>query len=143
MERAGIPTTQISLVRLHTEKIRPPRALWVSFELGRPFGPPADAAFQTRVVRAALALFDRTEGPVLEDHPEDVPVGTPADEPWACPIAFSPVPVALEGDEALAASLSAEIARFLPWYERALDASGRTTGDSALMSVRGTLPAGG
>jgi hypothetical protein len=35
LEREGIPTTGISLVREHTEKIRPPRALWVTFELGR------------------------------------------------------------------------------------------------------------
>jgi tripartite-type tricarboxylate transporter receptor subunit TctC len=30
-EEEGIPTTQISLVREHTEAIQPPRALWVPF----------------------------------------------------------------------------------------------------------------
>jgi hypothetical protein len=40
---------QISLVREHTEKINPPRALWVPFELGRPVGPPDEPAFQRRV----------------------------------------------------------------------------------------------
>ena len=44
LERGGVPTTQISLIREHTERIRPPRALWVPFELGRPFGVPHDAA---------------------------------------------------------------------------------------------------
>jgi hypothetical protein len=56
LEREGIPTTGISLVREHTEKIRPPRALWVTFELGQPMGIPGDAPFQRRVVQAALDL---------------------------------------------------------------------------------------
>ena len=32
-ESEGIASTQISLVRVHTENIKPPRALWVPFEL--------------------------------------------------------------------------------------------------------------
>ena len=60
LEREGIPTVGISLVREHTEKIRPPRALWVTFELGRPFGIPDDAAFQRRVMQGALGLIERT-----------------------------------------------------------------------------------
>ena len=43
-EEEGLPTTQISLIRLHTEITKPPRALWVSFELGRPLGVPGDPA---------------------------------------------------------------------------------------------------
>ena len=42
LERQGIPTTGISLVREHTETTHPPRALWVTFELGRPLGVPDD-----------------------------------------------------------------------------------------------------
>ena len=55
LESEGLATASISLIRLHTEKIRPPRALWVPFELGRPLGVPDDPAFQTRVLRALLA----------------------------------------------------------------------------------------
>ncbi len=44
LERQGIPTTGISLVREHTEVVRPPRALWVTFELGRPLGRPEGGA---------------------------------------------------------------------------------------------------
>jgi hypothetical protein len=135
LEVAGIPTTQISLVRLHTEQIRPPRALWVSFELGRPFGPPHDAPFQTRVIRAALALFERERGPLLIDYPEDAPA-TAATESWACPVSFTVLPHALAGDAALAAALHAEFDRFWPWYERALESHGRTTvGVSTLDAV--------
>lgn len=136
LEDAGIPTTQISLVRLHTEKIHPPRALWVSFELGRPFGPPADAAFQTRVLRCALALLERAKGPVLEDYPEDAPVEA-APGGWVCPISFATPPVDLTGDAALAAALAIEVDRLLPWYERALDRQGRTTVGVSTLAIEG------
>jgi hypothetical protein len=137
LEGAGIATTQISLVRLHTEKIRPPRALWVSFELGRPFGPPGDRAFQTRVIRAALALLERPAGPVLDDYPEDLPVDSQQDGGWVCPVNFSPPPVELSGDAALAAALANEVAQLMPWYERALDGLGRTTVGVSTLDVEG------
>ena len=56
-------------MREHTEVVRPPRALWVTFELGRPLGVPDDPAFQSRVLRAALAMLDRTDGPLIVDYP--------------------------------------------------------------------------
>ena len=46
IEARGIATVVIGLVRPHLETIRPPRALFVPFELGRPLGAPEDAAFQ-------------------------------------------------------------------------------------------------
>lgn len=127
LEAAGIPTTQISLVRLHTEKTRPPRALWVPFELGRPFGPPDAPAFQRRVVHAALSLLERDAGPVLEDFPEEAPAAAADDAGWACPVNFSPPTAALEGPAAQAAAVAAELARLAPWYDRAREARGRTT----------------
>ena len=117
LEREGIPTVGISLVREHTEKIRPPRALWVTFELGRPFGIPDDAAFQRRVMQGALGLIERTDGPLIADYPEHV-----AEEAdftgWACPINLAPG----AGD-----TLAAEIDRLAAWYDRAIAAQGRTT----------------
>ena len=71
MEAEGLPTTQISLVGMHTEVIQPPRALWVPFALGRLFGTPGEAAFQRRVISAALALFESESGPAMEDFPKD------------------------------------------------------------------------
>ncbi len=67
LEEEGVATTQISLIREHTEIIKPPRALWVPFELGRPLGLPDDPALQTRVLVAALKLLEAERGPVLED----------------------------------------------------------------------------
>ena len=79
-EDEGIATTGISLVREHTAGYRPPRFLWVPFPLGRPFGAPDEPAFQSRVLRAALALLERDDGPViLEDFPDDAPLA-PAGE---------------------------------------------------------------
>ena len=53
-ESCGLATTQISLIRQHSEQIKPPRALWVPFELGRPLGVPGDPGFQARVLVSAL-----------------------------------------------------------------------------------------
>ena len=92
LERQGIATTGISLVREHTEKIRPPRALWVTFELGRPLGIPDDAPFQRRVVKAALDLLARTDGPLIGDYPEHVTEAADFTG-WACPINLAPAQV--------------------------------------------------
>ena len=52
IESEGVATTSISLVREHTEKIKPPRALFVPFPFGHALGRPNDAALQHRVLRA-------------------------------------------------------------------------------------------
>jgi len=70
IEYAGISTVSISLLREITEKIRPPRALFVSYPLGYPLGEPNNAALQTRIMQSAFALLTRTDAPVLESfHP--------------------------------------------------------------------------
>jgi len=71
LEEEGLATVAISLIRPQTENTKPPRALWVPFELGRPFGPPNDPEFQKRVVRTALQMLELEHGPVvIEDFPE-------------------------------------------------------------------------
>src|SRR5436190_18594843 len=71
-EEHGLVTTSISLVREHTQKVKPPRALFVPFPFGHPLGEANDPELQTRVMRAAFALLDRDTGPVLEDYPDDI-----------------------------------------------------------------------
>ena len=73
LERESIMTTGISLVRENSESMKPPRALWVPFPLGRPLGKAGDAAFQQKVIMSALELLNRSEGPILEDFHYDVP----------------------------------------------------------------------
>ena len=77
------------MVRENTVALRPPRALWVPFDLGRPFGAPAEPVFQAKVLDAVLALLERDDGPViLEDFGEDAPgQGSPeAMEGMVCPV---------------------------------------------------------
>lgn len=119
-----MPTTQISLIREHSEKIVPPRALWVPFELGRPFGAPDDAGFQKRVLLAALRLLEAEEGPILADFPDEAPSGGDITG-WACPINLSPPTGADDGS--LSAALGDEMARLLTWYDLAVERRGRTT----------------
>jgi hypothetical protein len=127
LEDEGIPTTQISLVREHTEALAPPRALWVPFMFGRPFGVPGDAVFQRRVLLVALMLLERNECPVLEDFPEEAPYDDLGPEPegLSCPVSFPRRPA---GDEATpAAQLADEVAQLGAWYELALRHRGRTS----------------
>jgi len=106
LEEEGLATVAISLIRPQTENTKPPRALWVPFELGRPFGPPGDAAFQRRVILAALGMLERDKGPVIiEDFPDDDPRWQ-LDPGWRPPPI--PAPPATGLAEALAAQLEAE-----------------------------------
>ena len=66
IERAGIPTVCIALLREVAEKVRPPRALFVPFPHGYPLGRPHDRELQTNVILAALALLDRGDVPLIE-----------------------------------------------------------------------------
>ena len=134
LEREGIATTGISLVREHSEIVRPPRALWVTFELGRPLGVPDDAAFQRRVLEAALNLLTRTDGPLIADYPEDAPAAAEIDG-WACPINLAR-PAGNSSD-----ALAEEIDRLKTWHELAVAARRRSTvGVSGLdMAAAGRL----
>ena len=135
LEDEGLATASISLIRLHSEKIRPPRALWVPFELGRPFGVPGDRAFQRRVLLALLALLGESKGPVLADYAEDVPgyvAGADAQDMsgMACPISLDRPSGA---EETLSQAVAREIGQLQPWFDRALEQRGRSTfGDAGL-----------
>jgi hypothetical protein len=58
LERQGISTVVIQLLRLAAEKVRPPRALAVPFRHGYPLDAPNDPARQRAVLAAALALLE-------------------------------------------------------------------------------------
>ncbi len=122
-----MPTTQISLIREHTEIIKPPRALWVPFELGRPLGKPNDASFQTKVLLAALKLFEATSGPVFEDFPEDAPVSEDMDTVWACPLSLSTEKADLSSTEQLREAFKKEVVQLRSWYDLAVKKRKRTT----------------
>lgn len=68
MERSGIPTVSVTLMPEISRKIRVPRALSVPYRLGYPLGRPNDPEAQRNVLRAALALLERRDVPVLEEY---------------------------------------------------------------------------
>lgn len=67
IEREGIRTVCVSLLRDVTKINCPPRALFVPFPLGYPLGRPDDTRLQTQVIRQSLALLTRDDVPVLAD----------------------------------------------------------------------------
>jgi hypothetical protein len=125
LEEEGIASVAISLIRPQTENTKPPRALWVPFELGRPFGPPRDPAFQKRVILAALRLLERKNGPVvIEDFLDDDPRAQP-DPAWHPP--FIAAAVATDPSGSLAARLEAESVLLRGAHQRWVAENGRTT----------------
>lgn len=68
LERRGIATTSVTMLREITAKVRTPRALTVPYAFGYPLGKPGDPELQTRIVRAAFALLEAPgPGPVLAE----------------------------------------------------------------------------
>lgn len=121
LEEEGIPTVSISLIREHTEAMRPPRALWVPFMLGRPLGAPNQPEFQRRVLHSALKLLEIPEGPVvMRDFPEDAPAeAAEPEDPSApaCPLSWNtpaPDPATPAG---LRAALLEEIGQLQTWHD--------------------------
>lgn len=57
LEESGLSTVQVTMLREHSLRVKPPRALFVPFPFGRPLGAADDPALQLRVIRAALALL--------------------------------------------------------------------------------------
>jgi hypothetical protein len=126
LEREGIPTALIGAIRDHVAMVRPPRALVVPFELGRPFGAPNAPDFQRRVLSRVLALLERTDGPILEDFPDGPPAPAADLERWTPPPdAARPSPAPRDPDRLMAA-VQREIAQIKPLRDRwVLDHGGR------------------
>ena len=127
IEENGVPTTGISLIRPHTETIKPPRALWVPFQLGHPLGAPDDPTFQRKVLMEVLGLLGASgPPPVLEDFPEDEPENDQITV-LACPVNFAQsVDESEEVDPQLTA-LRREMTAMRPWYDMAVNKRKRTT----------------
>lgn len=122
-----MPTTGISLIRPHTETIKPPRALWVPFQMGHPLGAPDDPAFQKQVLLAVLGLLEAPGNPpVLVDFPEDEPENDEITV-LSCPVNFSQS-VDEDGEtDPLLIALRREMTAMHPWYDIAVNKRNRTT----------------
>ena len=149
LEEEGIATVAIALIRPQAENTRPPRALWVPFELGRPIGPPSDSAFQKRVIMSALGMLVEGGGPVrIIDFADDDPREM-ADPNWRAPT----TPAAVSTDPVrLAEAMLAELRALAPAYAASCVARERSTvglsglppaecGDYIAAWLRGERPA--
>jgi hypothetical protein len=119
LEAQGVATTSISMVREHTEKVKPPRALFVPFPFGHALGRPDDPELQHRVLRAALELLAVPAGPVLRDFPEDAESGV---EPPAPTQASVVAPTASASDDP-----AMETTQMRQYHEQWLARSGQRT----------------
>ncbi len=107
------------MVREHTEKQKPPRALFVPFPFGHALGRANDPELQHRVLRAALDLLAEPAGPVLRDFPDDT---DPGDQPPAPPQAS-----AIAATAGAPADPKIEAMQMLPHHEQWLGANGGRT----------------
>lgn len=69
IERSGIPTVSITLLREVTERVAPPRALAVDRPLGYPLGEPNAPERQRAIVLRALEMLSIQSGnPRIDDY---------------------------------------------------------------------------
>lgn len=127
IERAGVASVAISLIREQSEKVGPPRALWVPFPLGRPLGSATDPEFQKGVMRQAFGLLATATEPTIADYEGDDPTrsnrteSSDDDAPWVCPLNLA-TPV----DDTPTGRLLAEVANLRPWAMQTRQTRGRT-----------------
>ncbi len=70
IEKQGIPTIGVSIVREYTEKVRPPRTIFLRWPFGHPLGEPFKKAQQRVVLAEAFrALYAIQEPGTIVDMP--------------------------------------------------------------------------
>jgi hypothetical protein len=127
LEATGLATVSISLVREHTEKLRPPRALFVPFPFGMPLGQPGDVDGQHRVLQCALELLREPAGPILRDYEGPDDASAPGSALQAS---------AVEAHET-EIDVATEVTAMRRYYEQWLAREGKTTvGVSGIPAVR-------
>jgi hypothetical protein len=63
IEKAGIPTIGVSIVREYSEKVKPPRTVYLRWPFGHPLGEPFNIAQQRVVLAEALAALRAIQTP--------------------------------------------------------------------------------
>ncbi len=68
VEAAGIPTVTLNMIWPYQRLIGMPRVAAVEHPFGRPYGDVGDAKTQGEVLRAALDVFAKADGPGYIEH---------------------------------------------------------------------------
>jgi hypothetical protein len=127
LEATELATVSISLVREHTEKLRPPRALFVPFPFGMPLGRPGDVAGQHQVLRAALELLREPAGPILRDYEGPYDVSAPGSALQASAVEVHDTQI----------DVATEVTAMRRYHEQWVEREGKTTvGVSGIAPVR-------
>jgi len=69
IEAAGFPTVSVSILRDVTEKVRPPRALFLRWPFGHPLGEPYNLAQQFTILRDAFEFLYAASPGEIRDLP--------------------------------------------------------------------------
>lgn len=133
-ESFGFSTVLVGFVREHIEAIKPPRALWLNFPMGRPFGKPNDPEYQIKVIRAAFSLFNVASGPVLHDFPEVIPVKN-GRMGYALPVELVMKKSQIGDVDIMLQEVKKEIDNMKSDYNKALANRGRTTVGASQMKI--------
>ncbi len=138
-ESEGFSTVLVGFVREHMEALKPPRALWLDFPMGRPMGKPNNPDFQKKIIRSAFSLLECKSGPQLEDFNETISVKD-GRMGYALPVELVLTKDELGDVDVLLAEVDAEIAGLAPAYESACKARGRTTVGASEIPLENLAP---
>lgn len=71
MEEAGIPTVSMSSALDITQRVKPPRSVFLNFPLGHPTGRPFDKEGQIQILKRAFEfLIEAKEGGGVKELPD-------------------------------------------------------------------------
>ncbi len=133
-ESSGFSTVLVGFVKEHLQAIKPPRALWLDFPMGRPLGKPNDPEYQKKIIRSAFDLFNESSGPVLRDFPDVIPVKD-GRMGYALPVDLVINKKDIGNIDLLVEEVKAEIKNLGPEYKKALSFRGRTTVGASEMMI--------
>ena len=138
-ESEGLATVLVGFVREQMEAIKPARALFLDFPMGRGMGKPNDPNFQKKVIRAAFDLFNEPNGPVIENFPEIIPVKN-GRMGYALPPELV-LNISNIGDlNKLLDEIRVEMDTLRPAYDFAVKSRGRTTVGASELNVSDLAP---
>jgi len=63
IEKAGIPTIGVSIIREYSEKVKPPRTVFLKWPFGHPLGEPFNIAQQRVVLAETFRALSAIQGP--------------------------------------------------------------------------------